>query len=251
MKIFYFTATGNSLYVAKSIGGELLSIAQMMREGQSEFADDEIGFVFPCYGLGLPKMVREFIRKSQFKAKYFFAVMTYGNVAAAGLGQLEEIGTAASIQFDYTNEICMIDNYLPMYRIEEQLKMEDTKQIDKHLESIVSDIGARRKKLTRKGFLAVVGSKLVYLLFSAWHFDVADKRFIVQENCNGCKICEKVCPKNNITVGTKPEFLHQCEGCFACIHHCPQYAIHHKSEKSNARFKNQHVTLAEIITANQ
>ena len=38
MKICYFTATGNSLYVAKKIGGdggELLSIPQLMKKAQS------------------------------------------------------------------------------------------------------------------------------------------------------------------------------------------------------------------------
>ena len=30
MKIFYFTATGNSLYVAKKVGGELISILHQL-----------------------------------------------------------------------------------------------------------------------------------------------------------------------------------------------------------------------------
>ena len=36
MKTLYFTATGNSLYIAKSIGGELLSIPKMIKEGRYE-----------------------------------------------------------------------------------------------------------------------------------------------------------------------------------------------------------------------
>lgn len=43
MKILYFTATGNSLYIAKSIGGELYSIPKMVKEGTSEFTDKKIG----------------------------------------------------------------------------------------------------------------------------------------------------------------------------------------------------------------
>ena len=31
MKIFYFTATGNSLYVAKRFGGELYSIPKVLK----------------------------------------------------------------------------------------------------------------------------------------------------------------------------------------------------------------------------
>lgn len=41
MKTFYFTATGNSLYIAKRIGGELYSLPQMMKEGKNEFEDEK------------------------------------------------------------------------------------------------------------------------------------------------------------------------------------------------------------------
>jgi Protein involved in ribonucleotide reduction len=61
MKVFYFTATGNSLYVAKRIGGKLYSIPQMIKEHKYEFEDDAIGFVFPCYVFGLPRLVRDFV----------------------------------------------------------------------------------------------------------------------------------------------------------------------------------------------
>ena len=43
MKICYLTATGNCLYVAKRIGGELLSIPQLMRQEKIEITDDGQG----------------------------------------------------------------------------------------------------------------------------------------------------------------------------------------------------------------
>ena len=43
MKILYFTATGNSLAVAKKLGGELISIAQV--KDKQTFRDDVIGVV--------------------------------------------------------------------------------------------------------------------------------------------------------------------------------------------------------------
>lgn len=47
MKILYFTATGNSLYVARQIGGELLSIPQLIREESCEVRDTAVGIVCP------------------------------------------------------------------------------------------------------------------------------------------------------------------------------------------------------------
>lgn len=251
MTTFYFTATGNCLYVAKRIGGDLYSIPQMMKDDKREFEDDAIGFVFPCYGFGVPRMVIDFIQRSKFKANYFFAIMTYGNIAAAGLNHLEEVGSKANIQFNYTNEVLMIDNYLPGFKIEDQLEKENSKKIEEQLNQIVRDISCRQNKLKRKGTASVVISKAIHKLFVTNKYDVGDKKFIVQDNCNGCKVCEQVCPKNNIKVETKPEFLHKCDLCYACIHHCPQRAIHLKSERSEARFINQHVKLKEIIDANQ
>ncbi len=58
MKTFYFTSTGNSMYVAKSIGGDLYSIPQMLKEGKDAFRDEVIGFVLPCYAFGVPRIVK-------------------------------------------------------------------------------------------------------------------------------------------------------------------------------------------------
>lgn len=62
--IFYFTGTGNSLYIARQLAGEnaeLLSIPQMVKRGKYEFEADEIGIVYPIYGHMPPYMVRQFI----------------------------------------------------------------------------------------------------------------------------------------------------------------------------------------------
>lgn len=250
MQIFYFTATGNSLYVAERIGGELYSIPQMLKEGKIEFVDEAIGFVFPCYAFGLPRIVIDFIQKSKFKARYFFAIMTYGNMAASGLGHIEKVGREADIQFDYTNEILMIDNYLPLFAIEDQIEKENSKKIEEKLDQIVSDIKGKRKKIIGKGILFDLFSKPIHKLATKFQYDNGDKWFVVQDKCNSCQLCEKVCPKNNIKVGRKPEFLHKCEGCYACIHHCPQNAIHLKFERSKTRFINRNVKLKKIIDAN-
>ena len=65
--IFYFTGTGNSLYIARQLAGEnaeLLSIPQMVKRGKYEFEADEIGIVYPIYGHMPPYMVRQFIQKA-------------------------------------------------------------------------------------------------------------------------------------------------------------------------------------------
>ena len=85
MKVFYFTATGNNLFVAKTLSEEIYSIPQILKEKKFSFEDEKIGIVFPCYYLGVPNIVVEFLEKVSLKAKYFFAIMTYGNISGNAL----------------------------------------------------------------------------------------------------------------------------------------------------------------------
>lgn len=45
--VFYFTATGNSLYVARQFSEAPVSIPQIMRGSQRRFSDSTIGIVCP------------------------------------------------------------------------------------------------------------------------------------------------------------------------------------------------------------
>ena len=60
--VFYFTGTGNSLYIAKQIEKEPVSIPQVMRQEHLEYRADAIGIVAPVYGHEVPAMVRDFLR---------------------------------------------------------------------------------------------------------------------------------------------------------------------------------------------
>lgn len=45
MKILYFTSTGNNLYIAHQLGGELLSIPQMVKDDIFDIEDESVGIV--------------------------------------------------------------------------------------------------------------------------------------------------------------------------------------------------------------
>jgi flavodoxin len=179
MKIFYFTATGNSLYIAKRIGGELYSIPQMIKEGKFDFEDDAIGFVFPCHGWGVARLIRRFIKRSKFNANYFFAIMTYGGTPKSGLQNMEQIGSKAGIQFNYTNEIFMIDNYLPNFEMEDEIKKEESKKIEEKLSLIIADVKIRKNRLVRKGCASVLLSKGGRCLSDKLSYN-SGKKFIIK-----------------------------------------------------------------------
>ena len=76
--------------------------------------------------------------------------------------------------------------------------------------------------------------------------------YTVNADCIRCGICAKVCPANNITVTDRGvHFSDHCEVCYACLHNCPKSAIHMPLEAGTTHFRNEHITLNEIIGSNQ
>jgi len=133
MTIFYFTATGNSLAMAKKIGGDLVSIPQVVDSDKQLYKDDVIGIIFPIYALGMPKIVKRFLNKFKLEADYLFAIGTLGNMAGAAMPNLQKHAQKNGYSFDYTNQIRMLDNYLNMFEIGDQLDKLPSKKVDEHM----------------------------------------------------------------------------------------------------------------------
>ncbi len=105
--LFYFTATGNSLYVAKQLENDPISIPQELRKANRHYISDSIGIVCPLFEFEIPKLVKDFIQGSSFETDYFYLLITYGchhgGVAQRTQAWLESIGRKA----DYVNTIIM------------------------------------------------------------------------------------------------------------------------------------------------
>ena len=88
--IYYFTGTGNSLFVAKELQKlipetELIPIAEAIKSHNYITKGKAIGFVFPCHGLTIPLPVRTFLKRiDPGSADYFFAIATRGGTIFRG-----------------------------------------------------------------------------------------------------------------------------------------------------------------------
>lgn len=266
--VFYFTGTGNCLYAARQLSDgntELLSIPQMMKEERFDFEADEIGIVYPIYGHMPPRMVRQFIEKVKLKADYKFAVLTYGNRKCNAVEIWDDISWRASNPFDYIATLIMVDNWLPNFDMNEQIKID--KHIPENLQRINDDIASRKHQhepvtetereqhamfLQRSGIDPEVG-----------FIKRSESSFVVADACIGCGICTEVCPRGNYKLTAGGVSVHgDCEFCFACIQNCPQKAIRFAENGSdpllangeknpNARFRNEHVSLMDLKLANR
>lgn len=263
MKVLYFTATGNSLYIAKSLGGDQYSIPQLIKEGTYEFTDEKIGIVFPLHAWGVPSYVVEFLKKAAFNCDYLFAVTTFGIYSGAVAKHLTEIADQAGYAFDYINRIKMVDNYVPTFDMKKEINNEYKKDIEKHLADIKLDIDASKVWMPKENILKKGAFNLMMARKKPFnekrlkvhiYGEAIDNYIEVRESCTQCGVCSKVCPVNNITMDDdsgKIKLSDACFMCFACVHHCPSNAIHVKGEVSDARYINSHVTLKDIIASNQ
>lgn len=255
--VFYFTATGNCLYVAKNLDGELLSIPRE-KLGKT-YKAEVIGVVSPIFGHDLPTNVQEFLRAATFKTDYFYLVMTYGFMhGGAGLRAEKLLRDSRTIP-DYINTLKMVDNALPAFDIEEELKLEPSKKIDEHLAEIKKDI-AERKKFIQQPDQANLDYHEKFLNASFKLDPENDFRakgrelYTISDDCVGCGVCSKVCPRGCIKIIDRKarQNMKNCLACLACIHACKRKAIHFTflEKNPNARYRNPHIKLAEIIAAN-
>lgn len=251
MITFYFTASGNSLAVAKKIGGELKSIPQEMKCTDLNYEDDAIGIVFPVYANEPPKMVQEFLSRAKMKSDYFFAVGTYGMMSGNPFKYVQREAKKNGYQFDYTNCLLMVDNFLDNFDVKKEVQKIPKKKIEENLAVILADIEARREKEMPAGIMTRAVTKMCEPLYRGIVSGKMSEKFTVDDKCIKCGICANVCPAGNITVKESVQFSQKCEGCYACLHMCPQNAIHVKNEKSSDRWRNPEVTLKEIINSNK
>jgi len=251
MKVFYFTATGNNLYITKRLGGERYSIPKLLKNETLEVKDEQIGFVFPVHTLGVPSIVEKFLSKIKPESKYIFAVISYGNYAGAVATHLLKIGDRNGIEFSYINEILMVDNYLPLFDMRQQLKDEPTKNIEENLDRIINDINNQKRYIKKDSMISRWATKFARTVKVFVDEPTFDKKFSVEDGCISCGMCAEVCPVSNIDlVNKRPEFQGRCISCMACTNNCPINVIRLNGEKSKVRFLNQNVSSKEIMEAN-
>lgn len=251
--VFYFTATGNCLYVARQLTASPLSIPQVMKTigTQSQWEADEIGLVLPTYEGAPPEMVKRFLLKARLKARYLFAVITYGVNHTSVVDEFQKVAQRGGNRFDYIATMTMVDNYLPGFDMDEQQSQDHDEP--GQLARISADLAAHKRwiepvtdadRQMRAWALANLGPLLPVK---------CENLFTVTGLCIGCGICTRVCPRGNYQVGDggHATCAGDCEYCLACAQNCPQHAIVLARDKNpKARYRHPHITLADIVRAN-
>lgn len=250
--VFYFTATGNSLYVARQFSEAPVSIPQIMRGSERRFSDSTIGIVCPVFAGQPPKMVVRFLEESEFETEYFYMILTYGHDESDSPEFTARLAEEHGVFVDYIAAIKMVDNYLPVFDMTEEAAL--NKHIEEQMEAAVRAVSERRHSVPK----ATKEQRALHAHVAEMNRQMPGfnngSQITVKENCVGCGICGKVCPIGNFYVedGQAKRRQETCEFCLACVHNCPQKAIGLSIADKNpeARYRNEHISLQEIMAAN-
>lgn len=254
--IFYFTATGNSLYAAQKLASqpdtELIFIPDAITRKQFTHtirAGESIGFVFPTYFFGIPSILEDFLAELVLTGErepYIYLVLTCGattgNAAGMFRKKLKDRGLILSAVFS----VVMPDNYVLMYEVMEPKKREEVILLaDVTLDRILSRVTKKEQGDfdDRKGKAAPLVTAAAYPLY---HYGRRTGKFYAKDTCTSCGLCQRICPVGAIEVKQDGPVWQkkQCTHCLGCIHRCPVAAIQYgKATLKRGRYVNPKVKL--------
>jgi len=253
-RLYVYTGTGNSLWVARQLALELKEASLEFMPNPSRDVEVEaggVGIIFPVHVWGLPIHVVRFVNHLQVKSEtYLFAVAVNAGQVAATLLQLQKLLLTRNLSLASGYSVALPSNYIPWGGPgpidRQERRFTEAREKVKVIAGAI--LQSQRQRVDRGFFWQNILFSSIYKL-SFPRICKLDKNFWVDEKCNRCGICSKVCPTNNIEMGDeKPTWLHRCEQCLACIQWCPQEAIQYgKKTPKYQRYHHPEVTLQDML----
>lgn len=240
--IIYFSGTGNSRYAAQRLaeltGDEALDLFDRIKNSDFSPLQSEKPWVLtaPVYAWKIPGIVEEYLKKTALEGSdEIYYVLTCGDgVAGAGI-YAQELSMQLGKTYKGLAPVVMPENYIAMFPVPDR---NESLQIIEAAEDTISMLADRISE--GKDFNAKAGSRFMSSIINRifFGFIVKDRKFTAGENCNGCGLCAKVCPLNNVRIeGGRPKWQGNCTHCMRCICMCPQEAIEYgKASRGKWRY---------------
>lgn len=234
--IFYFSSTGNSLYIAEQIkaelGGEIRYIPKFAGEVN---AYDKIIIVSPIHSFGLPTLVYDFFSNMN-STKPLYIVLNCGGMQANApyyTYQLcKEKGlNIRSVQVVMMPEIYTLSFSQPKFVINMVLR-----KAPKRMKPVIAAIRDDKEIVVPKPKKDKWTPKHLENR-KIWH--TLAKDFSITENCTDCLKCVRICPVGNIKrKNGHIIFGDKCVACLSCYHRCPERAIVYQDKRKKDRYIN-------------
>jgi ferredoxin/flavodoxin len=254
---YYFSGTGNSLYLARelaaSLGGESLSMAEELRKDSAACETEMLGLAFPLYYGGLPEMVERFVQTVDLsRVRYVVALVTKGgSPGGLALAQLRKILESRGKKLNAGFYVLMPANYIALYDAPPQKRQEKLlARGDAKIKEVSVAARARLDYCEKEVLLPGLLWKIIYRL---WRRKVSSKSKLFRVDslrCVSCGICVRLCPAGIIRMEEGEPLWEKegCQECMACIQGCPHQAIQRgKKTESRRRYRHPKVALEELF----
>jgi len=255
--IFYFSQSGNSLYVAKRIAEllgntTLVSIPETIHNNQYNYFNyDKIGFVIPLYFMSMPIMVNEFISNLKIsKDSYVFSIITKATSLKGRIFyDIDKVLRNKKVKINYGEYLTFPDSYIKWTGAASEIKcLEMFQQAENSFDLIADKLQHKEDFKEKEGFILKLFALLVYSIWKS-RLKIVNKSFKVNNNCIGCGVCEKTCPSRNIRLEEgKPIWSNKCQDCMACVQHCSKKAIYFNAKTiQRERYINPNIKMNELL----
>jgi ferredoxin len=256
--LYYFSATGNTLSIAKRVQSshdDTTLIA--LPTASTKIEAEHIGLLFPIHAWGVPSNVLDFLERADLeKVRSVVAIASCAGIGGGSLLRLDRLlrkkNRSLSAGFFVKEPANTIHTEGPdaMQRFIRFLKRSDLPAtLDEQLPDIVRALRTKEQHaIAHDGFVVDRVSGLLNRL-ARKRFPEQDRLFIHHDTCTACGLCEAICPVDNIRLQNgEVTWQHNCLFCMACLHICPQEAIDiGDATKGKARYRKVGISTEDLV----
>lgn len=238
--VLYFSATGNTAYVAQTLAGMLedeeLNLLDRIRSRDTSEIRSDSPFVIcaPTYVCEMPRFLADYLRKTPLTgSREVYFVFTSGGYAGISGMQGAQIVRRKGMIYKGRAELKMPRNYIATNRYPELSQDE----IEERIRDTRDSLPAVAETIRRGGVLTArhvwLFEPLITVPFNpVWYrFRQPVRDFYATDKCVSCGLCARLCPLKLIHMEDgKPGWSgRRCAHCMSCIQNCPAEAIEYGS----------------------